>query len=64
MAVGSIRSAETAESILVDGKADLVAVGRQMLRDPFWPLRAAQDLGIDVYHVPQHDWAINRIPQA
>ncbi len=63
MAVGSIRTAATAESILAEGKADLVAVGREMLRDPFWALRAAQALSVDVHHVPQHDWAVNKAPK-
>ncbi len=60
MAVGGIRTATTAECILAEGKADLVAIGREMLRDQSWPLRAAQHFEIDVYHVPQHDWTVNR----
>lgn len=47
MAVGMIRSAAEAESILRDGRADLVAIGRQMLFEPFWLLHATQELGVD-----------------
>ena len=34
-----------AEGIIRDGKADLVLMARAMLRDPYWPLHAAQALG-------------------
>ena len=47
MAVGLIRDAELAETILQEGRADLIAVGRQALVDPFWPLHAAQHFDID-----------------
>jgi 2,4-dienoyl-CoA reductase (NADPH2) len=41
IAVGRVHRPETAEAILAEGKADLVAVGRQMLADPFWVEKAA-----------------------
>ncbi|PHV67142.1 NADH:flavin oxidoreductase/NADH oxidase [Williamsia muralis] len=44
-AVGLITEAKQAEDILADGSADVILVGRQMLRDPHWPLRAAGELG-------------------
>ncbi len=47
MAVGLIRDPDLAESILQEGRADLVAIGRQALIDPFWPLHAAQHFDID-----------------
>ncbi|WP_220458008.1 MULTISPECIES: NADH:flavin oxidoreductase/NADH oxidase [unclassified Actinotalea] len=47
-AVGLITSAAQAESILVDGAADAVLLGREALRDPMWPLRAAHELGVPV----------------
>lgn len=47
-AVGLITNPEQAEQILVCGDADAVFLGRQMLRDPYWPLHAAQCLGKDV----------------
>jgi NADPH2 dehydrogenase len=43
-AVGLIQSGRQAEQILQNGSADLVFVGRQMLRDPFWVRTAADDL--------------------
>ncbi len=39
-AVGMITTAEQAEAIIRDGKADLVLLGRELLRDPHWPMRA------------------------
>jgi 2,4-dienoyl-CoA reductase-like NADH-dependent reductase (Old Yellow Enzyme family) len=47
MAVGLIVQARQAEAIIRDGKCDLVALGRTLLSDPFWPLNAAQTLGAD-----------------
>ncbi len=40
-AVGMITQAEEAASIVDEGRADLVSLGRLLLRDPYWPLRAA-----------------------
>ncbi|WP_338664779.1 NADH:flavin oxidoreductase/NADH oxidase [Pararoseomonas sp. SCSIO 73927] len=45
MAVGLIVHADQAEAILQEGSADLVAIGREMLHNPNWPLDAAQKLG-------------------
>jgi 2,4-dienoyl-CoA reductase-like NADH-dependent reductase (Old Yellow Enzyme family) len=47
-AVGLITSAGQAESILNEGKADLVFLARELLRNPYFPLRAAQELGVDI----------------
>jgi 2,4-dienoyl-CoA reductase-like NADH-dependent reductase (Old Yellow Enzyme family) len=47
MAVGHIVHADQAEAILQDGRADLVALAREMLYNPNWPMDAAQKLGID-----------------
>ena len=46
-AVGLITGAEQAERILAEGSADLVLLGRELLRDPRWPLHAAQLLGAE-----------------
>jgi 2,4-dienoyl-CoA reductase-like NADH-dependent reductase (Old Yellow Enzyme family) len=43
-AVGRIEDARLAEAILRDGRADMVMLAREMLRDPYWPLRAAVEL--------------------
>jgi 2,4-dienoyl-CoA reductase-like NADH-dependent reductase (Old Yellow Enzyme family) len=47
-AVGLITSAEQAEAIVREGAADAVLLAREMLRDPYFPLHAAQALGVDV----------------
>ena len=44
-AVGMITSAVQAEQILRTGQADVVLLAREMLRDPYWPLHAARELG-------------------
>jgi 2,4-dienoyl-CoA reductase-like NADH-dependent reductase (Old Yellow Enzyme family) len=54
-AVGLITKAAQAESILQDEKADLILFGREMLRNPFFPLNAAKDLGEDI------EWPIQYI---
>jgi len=43
-AVGMITSPEQAQHILATGQADLVLLARELLRDPYWPLRAANAL--------------------
>jgi 2,4-dienoyl-CoA reductase-like NADH-dependent reductase (Old Yellow Enzyme family) len=45
MAVGSVSTAELAEEILLNGRADMVALGRELLHNPHWPLDAARILG-------------------
>jgi 2,4-dienoyl-CoA reductase-like NADH-dependent reductase (Old Yellow Enzyme family) len=47
MAVGLIVHAEQAERILQEGRADLVALAREMLYNPNWAMDAAQKLGCD-----------------
>lgn len=44
-AVGLITAPEQADHIVRSGQADMVLVGREILRDPYWPLHAAQVLG-------------------
>ncbi|MFC3126084.1 NADH:flavin oxidoreductase/NADH oxidase [Pseudoroseomonas globiformis] len=44
-AVGMISEPEQAQAILSEGKADLILMARELLRDPYWPLRAAVALG-------------------
>lgn len=43
-AVGMITSAGQAEEILSDGKADLILIGRELLRNPYFPLKSAAEL--------------------
>ena len=44
-AVGMITEPKHAEEIVADGSADVVLLGRELLRDPHWALRAAYELG-------------------
>jgi 2,4-dienoyl-CoA reductase-like NADH-dependent reductase (Old Yellow Enzyme family) len=43
--VGMITSPFQADHIIRNGQADLVLLARELLRDPYWPLRAARELG-------------------
>ena len=47
MAVGLIIHGDQAEQILHEGQADLIAVGREILNNPNWPMDAALKLGVD-----------------
>jgi 2,4-dienoyl-CoA reductase-like NADH-dependent reductase (Old Yellow Enzyme family) len=47
MAVGLILTPQQAEEALQAGRADLIAIGREALYDPNWPLHAAAALGVD-----------------
>jgi 2,4-dienoyl-CoA reductase-like NADH-dependent reductase (Old Yellow Enzyme family) len=44
-AVGMITKPEQAEEIIAAGRADVVLLAREMLRDPYWPMHAAKALG-------------------
>ena len=52
MAVGNIYEPDHANSILAAGRADLVALARPHLIDPFWTLRAAAQLDYRDVHIP------------
>ncbi len=47
-AVGFITSPIQAEQIVATGQADAILIARELLRDPYWPLRAAQELGQNI----------------
>lgn len=47
MAVGLITTPAFADSVVREGRADLVAIGREALYNPHWPLHAARALGQD-----------------
>jgi len=55
IAVGMITEPAQAESIIVDGQADMVAMARGMLYNPRWPWHAAAELGGTV-EAPQQYW--------
>jgi 2,4-dienoyl-CoA reductase-like NADH-dependent reductase (Old Yellow Enzyme family) len=44
-AVGMITEAQQADEIIRRGQADIILLAREMLRDPYWPLHAAAQLG-------------------
>jgi NADPH2 dehydrogenase len=44
-AVGLVTTPELADEIVRNGRADLVTLGRELLRHPYWPLDAARVLG-------------------
>lgn len=47
-ASGAITTPELAESILADGKADFISLGRPLLADPFFPMKAQQGRPEDI----------------
>ncbi|WP_335872685.1 NADPH dehydrogenase NamA [Bacillus sp. 2205SS5-2] len=53
-AVGLITSGLQAEEILQNDRADLIMIGRELLRDPYWPKQAAQVLGVDIQAPKQY----------
>jgi len=63
-AVGLITEPEHAERIIASGQADAVFLARAMLRDPYWPLHAAQSLGADIRWPNQYLRARPPRPQA
>jgi len=53
-AVGLITDAEQAEAIVANGRADMVFLAREHLRQPHWALLAASELGAEVEWPPQY----------
>ncbi|SFR30725.1 NADH:flavin oxidoreductase/NADH oxidase [Halorubrum sodomense] len=51
-AVGGITEPTHADALVRNGRTDLVALGREMLRHPYWPLEAAHELGAEA------DWPV------
>jgi 2,4-dienoyl-CoA reductase-like NADH-dependent reductase (Old Yellow Enzyme family) len=64
MAVGLIRDASFADSVVREGRADLVAIGREALVNPQWPLHAALELlgddAFDSHWQPRYGWWLSR----
>jgi 2,4-dienoyl-CoA reductase-like NADH-dependent reductase (Old Yellow Enzyme family) len=56
-AVGLITDAKQAEEIIASGRADAVLLARALLRDPYWPLHAAQALGAEIRWPVQYERA-------
>lgn len=53
--VGAIATAEVAEAVLQQGRADFIVVGRAFLSDPRWGWRAAAQLGEEPAYPPQYN---------
>lgn len=59
-AVGLITDAHQAQEILSGGQADAIFLGRELLRNPYWPQHAAQALGLDPQWPAQYGYAVQR----
>ncbi|WP_209123164.1 NADPH dehydrogenase NamA [Alkalihalobacillus sp. BA299] len=54
-AVGLITSGLQGEEILQNGRADLIFIGRELLRNPYWPLQAAKALNTNITPPKQYE---------
>jgi NADPH2 dehydrogenase len=54
-AVGLITKGIQAEEILKNGRADLIFLARELLRDPYWPRAAAMELGVELKGPRQYE---------
>ncbi|MGD9632634.1 MAG: NADH:flavin oxidoreductase/NADH oxidase [Pirellulales bacterium] len=59
-AVGLIVEIEQANDIITGGDADLVSVGRELLREPYWAIKAQQALGGEPAWPLQYGYAVKR----
>ncbi|KAE9400590.1 NADH:flavin oxidoreductase [Gymnopus androsaceus JB14] len=59
--VGLITDAKIAESYLQEGKADVIFLARALLRNPHWPLEAAEQLGVRVKAANQYERTFYRM---
>jgi 2,4-dienoyl-CoA reductase-like NADH-dependent reductase (Old Yellow Enzyme family) len=59
-AVGMITGVTQADHIIRTGQADLVLLARELLREPYWPLHAAKELGVTVRWPAQYLRAASR----
>jgi 2,4-dienoyl-CoA reductase (NADPH2) len=60
-AVGLITTAEQADEIITSGAADLVFLAREMLREPYWALKAQQTLGQEPSWPLPYGYAVRRL---
>lgn len=62
-AVGLILNGPQAEEILQAGSADLIAIGREALQNPYWPHHQRQAMGVDENYADwpvQYQWWLQR----
>lgn len=64
MAVGQITEPQQAESILAEGKGDMIAIARRLMFDPHWAWKAATELGVFLKYPARYRNANPRIGQA
>jgi 2,4-dienoyl-CoA reductase-like NADH-dependent reductase (Old Yellow Enzyme family) len=58
--VGMITDPAQADAVIRTGQADAVLLARELLRDPYWPLHAAEKLGVKTSWPPQYLRAAHR----
>ncbi|KXS10160.1 NADH oxidase family protein [Gonapodya prolifera JEL478] len=65
MAVGVIVECQQAERILQEGKADLIALAREALYNPTWPMDAARKMGLNGFSTvpPAYGWWLSKRAQ-
>lgn len=61
-AVGLITEPEQADTIVRNGQADMVQMAREFLREPYWPIRAAKELGEKISVPVQYGRAFPEFP--
>jgi 2,4-dienoyl-CoA reductase-like NADH-dependent reductase (Old Yellow Enzyme family) len=59
-AVGLITEPRQANEIVTEGDADLIFIGRELLREPYWALKAQQELGQEPSWPTQYGYAVRR----
>jgi 2,4-dienoyl-CoA reductase-like NADH-dependent reductase (Old Yellow Enzyme family) len=59
-AVGMITEPAQAEAILTEGRADVVLLGRELLRSPYWAHQAARELGAERRWPAPYAWVVGR----
>jgi 2-enoate reductase len=61
IAVGRLEVPELAEKVIAEGKADMVALGRGLLADPYWPIKTAEGRTEDIRPcIGCHDGCLGR----
>ena len=59
-AVGLITEAKQANEVITSGDADLVFLARELLREPYWALKAQQELGGEPVWPISYGYAVKR----
>jgi 2,4-dienoyl-CoA reductase-like NADH-dependent reductase (Old Yellow Enzyme family) len=59
-AVGLITDPRQADEVITGGDADLAFIGRELLREPYWAIKAQHDLGEEPTWPIQYGYAVKR----